>query len=287
MSKIHINRERQSLGQFTPEAVTEGLRSGRFLPTDLAWREGMETWQPLETFTDLPAPDEIVPPTLAPGSPLAELPAAVPIAPAWEREPGAGLFTRLYETVREVLGSPQATFAGLPATGGFARPLTFLVLLGSACGIVSVIYQLVFELLTPKAANAPADVTPALMTGIFIGLMICMPLLVAVGSFISGGLFHLALLIVGAAPKSFEATYRVVCYANGSTSVLLLVPICGGLVQAGWNLYLLTIGFREVHGITTGKAVVAVLLPMAVCCGLMFTLGALGVALPAMSGTAR
>ncbi len=287
MSKIHINRDRQNLGQFTPEAVAEGLRDGRFLPTDLAWREGMETWQPLATFTDFPDPGEIAPPTLAPGSPLPDVAAAVPIAPAWERDSSAGLFTRLYETVREVLGSPQATFAGLPITGGYAKPLTFLLLIGSACGIVSIVYQLLFELLGPKAANTPGELTPAIMTGVFIGLAVCMPLFVAVGSFISAGIFHISLLIIGAAPKSFEATYRVVCYANGSTSVLLLVPFCGSFVQAVWNLFLLVIGFREVHGLTTGKAVVAVLLPMVMCCGLMFAAFAMIAAIPAMSQFSR
>jgi hypothetical protein len=287
MSKIHINRDRQSLGQFTPEAVSEGLRSGRFLPTDLAWREGMESWQPLETFTDLPAPEEVAPPTIAPGTPLTELPVAAPVAPAWERDPAASLFTRLYETVREVLGAPQATFAGMPTTGGFGKPLTFLVILGSLCGIVSIIYQLVFELVGPKAANASPDVTPAIMTGIFIGLMVCMPLIIALGSFVSAGIFHVALMLVGAAPKSYEATFRVICYANGSTSVLLLLPICGSLVQAAWNLYLLVIGFREVHGTSTGKAIAAVLLPMALCCGLTFAAVALAAAIPAMSQAAR
>jgi hypothetical protein len=82
MSRIHLNRDRQSLGQFTPEEVAEGLRSGRFLPTDLAWREGMETWQPLSTVTDLPEPDEVQSPTLAPGTPISEI-AKAPLSPAW------------------------------------------------------------------------------------------------------------------------------------------------------------------------------------------------------------
>lgn len=51
---IFLNRDRESLGQFTAQEVANGLESGRFLPTDLAWREGMETWQPLATFQDLP-----------------------------------------------------------------------------------------------------------------------------------------------------------------------------------------------------------------------------------------
>ena len=54
MNRIHIARNRQSLGQFSPEEVAEGLASGKFLATDLGWREPMEEWMPLSEFTDLP-----------------------------------------------------------------------------------------------------------------------------------------------------------------------------------------------------------------------------------------
>ena len=54
MNRIHIARNRQSLGQFSPEEVAEGLASGKFLATDLGWREPMEQWMPLSEFTDLP-----------------------------------------------------------------------------------------------------------------------------------------------------------------------------------------------------------------------------------------
>ena len=56
---IHINRDRESIGKFNDQDVADGLKSGRFLPTDLAWREPMESWQPLATFTDLPPPEAI------------------------------------------------------------------------------------------------------------------------------------------------------------------------------------------------------------------------------------
>ena len=52
MNRIHVARNRQALGQFSPEEVAEGLASGEFLATDLAWREPMETWKPLSEFTD-------------------------------------------------------------------------------------------------------------------------------------------------------------------------------------------------------------------------------------------
>ena len=54
MAMIHINRDRENIGKFNDQDVADGLKSGRFLPTDLAWREPMSSWEPLSTFTDLP-----------------------------------------------------------------------------------------------------------------------------------------------------------------------------------------------------------------------------------------
>ena len=42
-----IARDGQQLGQFSEEEVRSGLFEGRYLPTDVAWTEGMSDWQPL------------------------------------------------------------------------------------------------------------------------------------------------------------------------------------------------------------------------------------------------
>ena len=44
---IHVNRGATSLGVFSEQEVRDGLSAGRFTPTDIGWREGMTTWQPL------------------------------------------------------------------------------------------------------------------------------------------------------------------------------------------------------------------------------------------------
>ena len=49
---IHVNRGATSLGAFPEEQVREGIRAGRFLPSDLGWREGMASWQPLSQFVE-------------------------------------------------------------------------------------------------------------------------------------------------------------------------------------------------------------------------------------------
>ena len=54
--KIWINRAGQNIGTFTLEEVQRGLNQGQFVPTDLAWQEGMETWKPLAEFAGLQMP---------------------------------------------------------------------------------------------------------------------------------------------------------------------------------------------------------------------------------------
>ena len=86
---IHINRNRENLGKFTAQEVADGLKSGRFLPTDLAWQEPMPTWQPLSTFTDLPEPA----PEGSQSIPVEVTESKSPenIEPAWERETGLSI----------------------------------------------------------------------------------------------------------------------------------------------------------------------------------------------------
>jgi len=56
MGLIFVNRDGKSHGQLTEQELSNGIASGEILPTDLAWRDGMETWQAVSTFEDLPAP---------------------------------------------------------------------------------------------------------------------------------------------------------------------------------------------------------------------------------------
>jgi hypothetical protein len=84
MAMISIGREGKSFGNFSEETVREGLRSGRFLATDLGWREGMATWQPLSQFAeftaDMPAGAVSPPPPTPPATLATALPVTTPAA---------------------------------------------------------------------------------------------------------------------------------------------------------------------------------------------------------------
>ncbi|TLD68181.1 DUF4190 domain-containing protein [Phragmitibacter flavus] len=52
--EFHLGRGDQQLGRFSGEEVREGLESGQFLETDLAWCEGMDGWRPVREVVGLP-----------------------------------------------------------------------------------------------------------------------------------------------------------------------------------------------------------------------------------------
>lgn len=87
-----------------------------------------------------------------------------------------------------------------------------------------------------------------------------MPAFVAVGIFVTSGVLHLCLMLVGGERSGFEATFRVVAYGQAS-QLWGVLPLVGPLVSAIYALVLYIVGLREVHGIGTGRAAVAVFLP--------------------------
>jgi hypothetical protein len=70
MAMIHVNRGTTSLGVFSEQEVREGLSVGRFAPTDIGWREGMATWQPLSQFPEFGGAAAPAVPPVQPGAAL-------------------------------------------------------------------------------------------------------------------------------------------------------------------------------------------------------------------------
>lgn len=267
MHRIHVARNHQPIGQFTAEDVATGLKTGEFLPTDLAWREPMESWKPLSEFTDLPEVEEppIVPPRLPDPEPVAVA------EPAWERRVTLGWFRALTQTVRQVLSAPVETFKAMKCDGGFGGPLWFHVVMLSVTSWIWMIYQIIAIRVNPDAVlgSMATRVTPAeLESGMYL-LMFLAPAFIAAGAFVTSGLVHAAFMALGCVKKPFQATFRAVCYAFGAAAVFQLIPtVCGGLVYFSAGLIFLVLALREIHGTDTWRAALGVTIPAVVCCGL-------------------
>ena len=142
MAMIHVNRGATSLGAFPEEEVREGLRTGRFVPTDLGWREGMANWQQLLQFPELGA--------TAPGAPPAQV-GATSDAPAprgglpWDDRQTKGLLSAFIETLQMVLTRPVAAFTAMKREGGLREPLLYAIIGGTFGAVFAITYNFVLR----------------------------------------------------------------------------------------------------------------------------------------------
>jgi hypothetical protein len=280
MATIHVARDGANIGTFSIEEIQEGLRTGRFLATDMAWEAGMTDWRPLsQVMAGKPAAA-----TPAPEAPAVQVSPSAPGAGAagprgglpWEHRAQLGFLKAYFDTVVMVLTKPGEAFAIMKTEGDMMGPLLFALIGGSAGIIVSVLVQMALHSIGFMADQQSAMIGMGVVGIWSLAYIIFAPVLVTIGMFIASGILHLCLMIVGGAKKPFETTFRVVCFASGSTYLLSMIPFCGGLIAMVWNIVAEIIGLARAHEIDTGKAALAVLLPIIVCCGGLILLGILG-----------
>jgi hypothetical protein len=265
MAMIHVNRGATSLGAFSEEEVREGLLTGRFVPTDIGWREGMANWLPLSQFPELGAAAPAAPPAQISASATSQAAAPRSGLP-WEPRQERGLFNAFVETRVMVLTKPGEAFTIMKREGGLGEPLIYALIGGCLGGIVSILFSLGLQ---SVGFFADRHDTFAAMTGMggSAAFIVLVPLFIVIGLFIGSAIVHLCLMIVGGANQSFETTFRVIAFSQGSTGPLQMIPICGGLIAGVWALVCNCIGLARAHETDTGRAVLAVFLPLIVCCG--------------------
>lgn len=282
---IHVNRGATSLGAFPEEQVREGIRTGRFVGTDLGWKEGMANWQPLSQFAELASDFAATPGAAAPPSQTPTPPA--PISPAagstsavvtprsglpWEQRSSIGFFNGFAQTVSLILTRPTEAFTRMRTEGGFGDPLLFGVIGGSIGLIISTLLSaMVHSLGWAAALSQQGSLDNLLGAGVggamLIFRLIITPLVIAAALFIWSALVHVFLMMAGGANKTFETSFRALSFAYGATSLLAIVPCCGWFIALIWGLIADCIGISRSHETDIGRAVIAVLLPLVICCG--------------------
>jgi hypothetical protein len=277
MATFHINRTGTNLGTFSEDEVRDGLRSGKFFGTDLGWREGMATWEPLAQISELaqeaPAGTAGPPPQAVGGTTLNFGTTAAPRAGLpWDDRQQKGFFSAFIETLQMVLTRPAEAFTAMRREGGFGEPLIYAVIGASVGAIVQFLFSLALHSVGIVANQRNAFAGMAGMGIGSIGFIILFPLVLIIGLFICAGIIHLFLMLVGGAKQPFETTFRVLAFSQGSTGVLQMIPICGGLIAAVWGLIVNCIGLARAHETDTGRVVLAVILAVIICCGGPFVL---------------
>ncbi len=192
-------------------------------------------------------------------------PGAASACPAWESRQGLFDVDAIYATIREVLLRPTATFSGMRTDAGLGSPLAYAVLLGTIGALFSVLWEPVQLSLLPgigELRSGGEHLPPSLL----VATALLSPLVITAGVFLSSGLTHLSLSLLGWARAPFEGTFRVYCYAHGSLALFQAIPFCGGLIVLVWSPMLYVIGIAAVQRLSFPRAALAIALPFLACC---------------------
>jgi hypothetical protein len=219
-------------------------------------------------MTDFGTPAGTFPPPVPPPPPSA--PFGDRTGPPWEQSGPA--VQRFVDTVKGVLLDPATTFRNMRREGGIGNPLAYY-LIGA---LVSVVAQSVWRGMGLGRLGGMGMYGGAgFVSGLLLGACF-----VVIGVFIGAGIVHLMLMLLGGQNQPFETTFRTLAYAHGSAAPIGIVPFCGTVVAPIWGIVCAIIGLSQTQEISTGKAAAAVLIPILVCCVLVFLFfGALAAAL--------
>jgi hypothetical protein len=175
----------------------------------------------------------------------------------WE-DPASGFPSSLTRTWIESLTAPVPFFRALEPEAPLARAVLYFLIMAVGAAFFSLLWGLAGSApeLPPAAAGlVDLDTRSLQLFGFFLSPFANLLLLGLAALAV-----HMFVRLLTESRLSILATTRVICYASGP-ALLTIVPWVGEI--AGWigSAVLLSIGVREVHGTTTGRAVLTVLLP--------------------------
>lgn len=194
----------------------------------------------------------------------------------WERRDELGASQGFLEALKLFVVSPAEAFNQTRRQGDYGSPLLFAVVLGWAGVLIAKVWETLFGMSVLSAFPPEVrDQLPFLVGGSTFGLVLSLvlaPIYILVALFIWSALLHLCLVLVGGLKDStagFEGTFRVVSYATVA-QLGSLVPIFGSLITLVWTVVLGVIGITSLHKSSQGQAVVALLIPLVLCCLCIF-----------------
>ena len=184
----------------------------------------------------------------------------------------------LARKLRGFLSNPTTTFGAAKEDtlrDALKYALICLVIFGICTGLIlGALVHLYFGIGEWLFADLPGYLGPAgssywLVVPIVIGLSIVSGLLFI---FIGGAWIHLWVYLLGGRKgHGYVQTVKALIYGATPGYLLGWVPFIGAFVGGIWALVLTIIGLRELHGITTGRAVAACLLLVVLILVIMFS----------------
>ncbi len=195
----------------------------------------------------------------------------------WDQQAG-GWLSAYIQTLKLSFAQPIYFFEGVSRVHGLGRPLIFALINAFVVALLVAAYQVGFQTfiagadlaISLESLASPLAMLSAPLAAL-VGMLIMIlfvPLATCAGLFIGAGLYHVCLMVLGAARRPFVDTFRVACYSTGP-QLLQILPLAGGLIASVWQLVLTIMGLKVVHRTSYGKSTLAVFLPLILCCSLI------------------
>jgi hypothetical protein len=163
--------------------------------------------------------------------------------------------------MKGVMFAPTDLFGKMRFQGGLKDPLLFGILLGSIGTMFGSFWNFLM-MWGGLRTIGEGRIDPSVMGVIFIVFLMFSPLLITITIFVTSAIMHFLLLVTGAGKHRFEATLRVVSYAQ-ATQIWGIIPFVGGLVGNLWFLIVQIIGLREIHETSYWRVFIALIIPFA------------------------
>jgi hypothetical protein len=165
--------------------------------------------------------------------------------PAWEGE--GGVLARLWHTTWQIMLHPVRTLSA-PAREGLKWPLSYGLILGTLASVSHLFWS---------RALGWSELSSTLA----VVMMLLVPVQVLLSLFLTAGVIHAMLFILGGAKQGYRATFRALAYTQAA-GVWLLIPVLGIALALVWGLVISTGAVAAAHGIGKGRAFTAFMLPV-------------------------
>ena len=180
----------------------------------------------------------------------------------WENLKDVGFFPGLMETIKGVMFHPRIFFEGLPLGQGYNKPLIFYLLIAEIQALAQFIWRMAG--IAPQVGQGNHDFLGLGLAGMSsLLVLILYPVFLAGMLFVISALNHACLLAVKAGARGYEATFKVISYAN-APMVLAVLPLFGPMAGMVWTMVCTFLGFKYVHQTTNMRVLMAMLLPLVV-----------------------
>jgi hypothetical protein len=178
----------------------------------------------------------------------------------WESVSTLGVGAALLRTLRESLLEPHSFFSKVADSGNAGMAFVYALILGSAGSLIGIIWTYL-ALDSSMLSWIPWSGLFGDENNSIAAALVFVPFLSAAQIMVSALYFHTLLFVTRTKRQGLHATLTVVCYAQ-STAVLNVIPVAGGVAATVWSLFLLAVGFSRVHRMSTGKAMLIIILPL-------------------------